>query len=142
MLYAQPNELDEWGPGKFRSRWDFKTSNHTLQEIVDTGDRYFARCYLSLRAGDILSVVTADHRRATIIIDHIDERTHGVAFSIEREHDDQPIVPKTEEYAYRWRGPRGGGHCIVDGSGAIIKTDIASKDDAIRQIANLKDKAA
>lgn len=142
MLYAQPNELDEWGPGKFRSRWDFKTSNHTLQEIVDTADKYFSRCFLSLRAGDIVTVFTADHRRATLVIDHIDTRTHDVAFSIEREHDDQPILAKSEELAYRWRGPRGGGHSIVDSSGAVMQSGFASKEEALRRIANLNEKAA
>lgn len=142
MLFALPIELDEWGPGKFRSRWDYQTVNHTLQEIVDAGDSYFSRCFLSLRAGDLVSVFTADHRRATLIIDHVDQQTHKVAFSIEREHDDQPIVPKTEEYAYRWRGPRGGGHSVVDGTGAVLQSGFASKEDALRKIANLMEKAA
>lgn len=142
MLYALSHDLDEWGPGKRRSRWDYQTDNHTLQDIVDTGPKYFGRCYLLLREGDILNVVTADHRRATLIIDHIDSRTHDVAFSIEREHNDQPILAKTEELAYRWRGPRGGGHSIVDAGGNLVQNNFASKDEALRAIANLTDKAA
>lgn len=142
MIYALPNQLDEWAPGKFRSRWDFQTNDHTLQDIVDTGDTYFARCFLNLRAGDLVTLYTADHRRATIIIDHIDAATHKVAFSIEREHDDQPIVPKAELFAYRWRGPRGGGHSIVDAAGVVLQSGFPSKDDALRHIANLMDKAA
>lgn len=141
MIYALPSELDEWAPGKFRSRWDFQTANHTLQEIVDTGDAYFSRCFLTLRAGDIVSVFTADHLRATIVIDHIDPATHKVAFSIEREHDDQPILPKVELFAYRWRGPRGGGHSIVDATGAVMQSGFPSKDEALRQMANMVDKA-
>ena len=83
------------------------TTPHKRSSIQPTGT---SRCYLNLAAGDLVSVFTADHRRATIIIDHIDPATHKVAFSIEREHDDQPILPKVELFAYRWRGPRGGGH--------------------------------
>lgn len=142
MIYALSHELDEWAPGKNRSRWDFTTANHTLQEIVDTGPKYFARCFHMLRSGDLVHVMSADHRRATLIIDHIDDRTHDVAFSIEREHDDQPILAKTEEIAYRWRGPRGGGHSIVDAGGNVLQSGFPSKDEALRHIANLRDKAA
>lgn len=142
MIYALSLDLDEWGPGKTRSRWDYKTDHHTLQEIVDTGPQYFSRCYKHLRPTDILHVMTADHRRATLVIDYIDQRTHEVAFSIEREHDDQPILAKAEVLAYRWRGPRGGGHSIVDAAGAVIQKDFVSKDEALRALANLNDKVA
>lgn len=142
MIYALAHALDEWAPGKKRSRWDYSTDDHTLQEIIDTGPKYFARCFHLLRVGDLVHIVTADHRRATLIVDYIDERSHDVAFSVEREHDDQPVLAKAEQLAYRWRGPRGGGHSIVDAAGALVQSGYATKDDALRALANMMDKAA
>lgn len=137
MIYAQITNLDEWAAGRKRSRWDYSTDDHLIEEILKQGETYFSRCCRSLRQGDIIHVTDAAQNRVTFLVDTVDSEARKVALSIDIEHAAQPVVPHGEAFTVRWRGPRGGLFCILDDKGEIYERDIATKVEAERKVANL-----
>ena len=135
-ISAHPSNLTEWSPGQIRSRYDYDVGDHLLDEIIEMGERYFHQVAHMLRSGDILYVTDAAGKRATLIINWVDEVKRNVAFDLDISHAERPVMGAAT-YAVRWRGPRGGKFTIFDVDGKIIARDFESRAEADRRIANL-----
>ena len=71
-IAAKIADLDEWGPGKTRSRYDYDTSEHLFAEIRQMGPEYFGRyCWARLRPGDV--ILTSDPFKCSASISHTND---------------------------------------------------------------------
>lgn len=134
-IRAHPANLTEWAPGQIRSRYDYDVGDHLISEILEAGELYFHQVAHMLRAGDIVYVTDAAGKRATLIVNWVDQVKRTVAFDLDISHDERPVV--TAAYAVRWRGPRGGKFCVVNATGKVVARDCESREEAERRIANL-----
>jgi hypothetical protein len=140
--FANPRDLTEWSPGAKRSRWDYDAPDHTLDEMIEMGDRYFTNCVHMLRALDLVYVTDASAKRATIVINLVDRVRNTVIWDIDVAHAEHIVMPKTQALAIRWRGPRGGRFAIVDKDGAVVAKDMQSREEAERRLAMMTEARA
>ena len=140
-IYAHPHHMTEWSAGKIRSRWDYDCPDYTLEDMKAAGDRLFARCLHMLRPGDIVYTTDAANRRATLIVNVVDTTAGTLAWDIDVAHSEQIVTPKSG-LVLRWRGPRGGGWCIVNTEGEVMARDLPSKEDGARRLANMTEARA
>lgn len=142
-VQANAKGLFMWADGTHRARYDYDTDEHVLSEILN--DTYFGVFAHRLREGDQIHITDAAKERVTVLCDHVDKDARRIMLSVEVEHRTQPVMTLQGEkgeksapaYAYRWRGPRGGSHCIVDANGEIVHRDLQSKADAERVLQNM-----
>ncbi len=141
-IAAKIADLDEWGPGKTRSRYDYDTSEHLFAEIRQMGPEYFGRyCWARLRPGDVIYLTDAAGKRFTLITNIVDPSAHKVWYDVEREHDEDSILGEDEPYTIRWRGARGGRWCVIGPDNKVESRDHLTREAAQRVLLNLKDAA-
>ena len=134
-IQANPHHFDEWGMGKTRSRWDYDCPDYTLDDMMAAGERYFRSMTTTLRSGDIVHITDSNNKRASIIINIVDDVKKTVAWDLDIIHGEKIVVPPGTDYAIRHRGR--GMFAIIDRKGEIVQGNIASRDEAERRLANL-----
>lgn len=142
-IAARHADLDEWGPGKTRSRYDYDARDHLFSEIKQMGAEYFGRfCWDRLRSGDIVYLTDAASKRYTLIVGVVDQSAKKVWFDVDREHVDEVVIGDDEVYTVRWRGSRGGRWCVVEHGGKVVARDLESREAAQRAQAIMIERAA
>jgi len=142
-ITANPQHLSEWSAGKIRCRWDYDCPDHVLAEMIEAGEQYFSLATHMLRAGDIIYVTDAANGRATLIVNWVDQTKRIASWDVDATYSERPAKPAEQRYAIRWKGPRGGKFAIVDADNKIITRDLATRDEAERELAVLmRSKAA
>lgn len=116
-------------------RYVYTHDVHTLEEMCRP--KYWGLLYAELRAGDMIYVVDGNMKRTTLLVEEIDDINNNVILSMEKEHDFVPLLENGQTLAYRWKG-RGGGHCIIDAVGNVVRKDLRSKSTALDLIADLQ----
>lgn len=132
--------LTEWSAGQNRSRWDYDPPDHTLEDMIAAGDTYFRTVGYLLRSGDLVYVTDAAGKRATLIINIVDQVRGKVAWDLDATHTEKTVVNEGQAYTIRNRGRAR--FSILDRDGKVIIADMASRDEAERELANLTRKAA
>lgn len=133
LVYCLESWLETWNGQATVCRHDLHAKEHLIPEMLN--ESYFGQLHWRLRIGDLIFVTDAACNRATFLIEDVDPLERRVRFSILRTHYVEPITkpgPNEEDpgITVRFRGPRGGGWCIVDGGNQIIVRDLRTKKDA------------
>lgn len=139
MLTANPKHLHAWKLGTQRQRFDYETPDHLLSEM--THHEYWSTVMHEIEPGDLIHVTDAATEGAVIKIDWKDTVARTVGTSLIERVSETPVVGASG-YTIKWRGPRGGGWCVVDGKGAIVMKELASKEDAQRHMLMLAEQKA
>lgn len=136
MVLARQNWLHSWNINARRGRFDYECDEHTIEEMMNAS--YFGAIHQALKEGDVLYITDAKQDRVTVEIDQVDAANRMVWFSVIEKVESKPItaVSPIEDsgLAIKWRGPRGGMFCIVDKTGAVLKSDLRNKEEATRAL--------
>lgn len=128
VLRANERGLMQWSGAAQRARYDYISENHLIDDMLN--DFYFGGCWATLRKGDLITITDAEDKMITVRVDDIDRASLRASLSIIERLSVVPVIDKTDNslgIAYRWRGPRGGGHSIVTAD-AVIAINFASKE--------------
>lgn len=151
MISAKLQDMDEWGPGHQRSRWDYISKEYTLDEIIKSGRKFFQHCTQRLRVHDIIFITDASFDKMIVHVTEVDEARRTVRYAIENEVpvvdliDEEPTVEGGEVYSVIWKGPY---HkfAILDKNGDIATNEEGGplngfevKGDAERLAKNMMD---
>lgn len=131
-VQAYRQYLTEWSAGSVRSRWDYDPPDHSIEDMIAMGDRYFSTVTDLLRHGDLIYVTDANNRRATLVVNFVDLDDRRVAWDIDATHSEQIILQPNQDYCIRHRGR--GRYVIVDKEGRLVKNEIMSRDEAERML--------
>jgi len=113
--------------------WAYKSDQHLHSEMEHP--KYFGMIRARLVAGDHIYATDAAMNYKTYMIDHVDQEAQEVRLSVLTVHTAVPVMAEDEgEHTWRWRGPRGGGHCIVDAKGEVVTADFPSREQAEAEI--------
>lgn len=114
----------------------YKSSQHLHSDMEHP--KYFAVIRERIREGDQIYAIDAAMEFKTYVVETIDREAAEVHLSVLQTQKAVPIMAEGEKYAYRWRGPRGGGHCIVDADGKVVQGDFNSQMSARQEIERLR----
>lgn len=136
MIAARQDWLSQWDTGTKRGRFDYDCSEHLLEEMNNAS--YFGSIYHCFNAGDYIFVTDAKDEHSTFVIDSVSPAERKVWFSIVERFVTTPVTASTEDYdcgmAIKWRGPRGGMFCIVDGENNVKGKDYRTRVEAEREL--------
>lgn len=142
MLKAREKYLHTWASGVKRSRHDYDSPEHLIEEMMS--EIYFSDCHMRFSPGDLIYVTDAANQRVTLLINDVDKVTRAVKFSVELYHTDKPITANPDSpdgLSVRWRGPRGGLFCILDAEGKVIRAGLKSRQEADAELMIVRSKA-
>lgn len=78
MLQANSRDLGQHANGRWRTDWHYRT-NHSLEQILEIGDKYWAQCVHLLRAGDLIIVEdVALCWQYVVSVRHVDVRSQTI----------------------------------------------------------------
>lgn len=117
------------------ARYSYKHEHHEMKDFKNP--RYWGLLYKILQPMDMIYCVDANMKRCTLLVEEIDDLNKEVILSVEMEHDFKPMLAEGQKLTYRYRG-RGGGHCIVDADGNVVRKELRSKQTALDIIADLQ----
>lgn len=135
MLYANPRYFSTWAhgsnaKGNGRSRHDYDCPEHVSAEMMT--EDYFGTLGDLLATGDLVHVSDAETAQMVIKIDWVDAKLRRVGFSVQ-ERITERAVAGDDGLAVKYRGPRGGLWCVIDGEGGILAKDCRTRVEAERQ---------
>lgn len=130
-IACRPKGFVAWGLPTQRQRYDYDTDEHVISEMLT--ETYFSTVQRDVAPGDLIHVTDAAKERATFVVDWSDADSKRVGFSVLERIEESPVIGDTG-FAIKYRGPRGGLHCIIDESGAIIEKDIRTREEAQRRL--------
>ncbi len=122
-----------------RSRWDYFSADHSLQDMATA--KYFRTVMGLFKPGDLVHVIDKNEDEALIRIQYVDPELSEVGIAIER-----PVLyePVDGDYQIRHAGGRGRGtrYQIVDPDGKVVMDNIAGKKTAERELDEIRQMAA
>jgi hypothetical protein len=118
------------------AQWAYKSRDHLLKDMEHP--KYFAAFHQRLESGDHIVCIDGAMEMRTYVVDYIDKEAGVVQMSVLHHMELRPIMQEGAELQWKWRGPRGGGHCIVDQNNKVIERDFNSRQSAIQEIERRK----
>jgi len=133
-LVADPKGLSTWAHGrnrhgKSRSRHDYDSDDHLIADML--APSYFKTIENELEPNDLVWLLDAKQEQALIRIDWVDRTLRTMGVSLVERIAEIPVVG-SDGYGIKWRGPRGGFWCVVDGEGVIVREGHRTKEEAAR----------
>lgn len=141
MPRAREKYLHTWSSGVKRSRHDYDTPDHLIEEMMS--ETYFSDCYRRVSPGDLIYVTDAANQRMTLLVNDIDPVTRAVKFSVEMYHTDKPVTANpthADGLSVRFRGPRGGQWCVMGGDGKVLRAGMKSRQEADAELLVFRNK--
>lgn len=137
-LFARREWLQAWSTTAKRVRWDYDTKEHVIEDMLDNA--YWASVAAKtdrddgIRDGDLIFITDARNERCTIEVSAVDVAKSRVLVSVIEKTEVRAVTKAggiEEPYYVKWRGPRGGGWCLMrTGTDEVVDKDFASRDDA------------
>jgi len=145
-LVADPRGLSTWAHGAnrngvARSRHDYDSKDHIIDDMMHEG--YWRSVQDDIEQGDLIWIIDAKQEQCLIRIDWIDKGLRKSGFSLV-ERISEHAVAVSAGYAIKWRGPKGGFWCVIDGEGVVVRDGHRTRQDAerARDILNSTSEAA
>lgn len=130
-LFAMRQNLSTWATSAKRSRHDYDSDNHLLDEMMHT--RYWGTIIDLIEPGDIIHITDGAGSQAEIRIDWKRDGEMTVGYSFIREIEEQPVLSNAG-FSLKFRGNRGGYWCIVNAEGDVVEGNIIDKRDAMKRL--------
>lgn len=137
-VFARREWLQAWSTTSKRVRWDYDTKDHVLSDMLD--NTYWASVAAKsdrddgIRDGDMIYITDAANERCTIEVTAVDIAKSRVLVSLIEKVEAVPVTKAggiDEPYYVKWRGPRGGGWCIMrPGEPEPVEKGFTQREDA------------
>jgi hypothetical protein len=143
ILRAREADLQVWGQGGNRGRYDYTTEQYLMAEMLN--DDFFGACFALLRPGDYITITDAEDQILIVRIDEVNKASLKVYLSKMERVYAMPVVTAREGVkndpglVYRWRPSRSGGHSVITARGEVFAVDFANRGEAERCIENCYD---